>query len=52
MGVSEPPGGDHPVKGYDSTAYRPGELAVVLARYEGQQKAADGRDIVMLQQWQ
>lgn len=39
------------IKGYDANEYRPGELAVVLARYEGEKKASPGYDLVLLQKW-
>jgi hypothetical protein len=39
------------IKGYDANEYRPGELAVILARYEGEQKASPGYDLVFLQKW-
>lgn len=39
------------VKGYDEKEYRPGEFAVVLAKYEGGKKASPGHDAVFLQKW-
>jgi hypothetical protein len=39
------------IKGYDQAKYQPGELAVVLARYEGKRKATSGYDVVLLEHW-
>ena len=39
------------VKGYDPGTYQPGELVVMLAKYEGKQKATPGYDVVMLKAW-
>jgi hypothetical protein len=39
------------VKGYDAAEYRAGELAVVLAKYDGAKKASPGHDVVLLQRW-
>jgi hypothetical protein len=39
------------IKGYDRTQYAPGELAVILARYDGVQKATPGYDVVLLRSW-
>jgi hypothetical protein len=39
------------VKGYSEKEYRPGEFAVVLAKYEGAKKATSGHDVVFLQKW-
>lgn len=39
------------IRGYDASEYRPGELAVVLAKYEGKQVAAGGYDVVLLGHW-
>ncbi|HEX3594680.1 MAG TPA: hypothetical protein VHU80_06250 [Polyangiaceae bacterium] len=39
------------IKGYDHAEYRPGELAVILARYDGGQKAGQGYDVVLLRSW-
>jgi hypothetical protein len=39
------------IKGYDASEYRPGELAVILARYDGDKKASAGYDLVLLQKW-
>src|SRR5262249_47686137 len=39
------------IKGYDAAEYRPGELAVILARYEGSEKASPAYDLVLLQKW-
>jgi hypothetical protein len=39
------------IKGYDPAEYRPGELAAVLARYQGEQKAEPGYDVVLLNGW-
>jgi hypothetical protein len=39
------------IKGYDATQYQPGELAVVLAHYDGKQHATAGYDVVMLGHW-
>jgi hypothetical protein len=39
------------IKGYDRSQYAAGELAVILARYEGAQKATPGYDVVLLRSW-
>lgn len=39
------------IQGYSDKEYRPGELGVVLARYDGQKKASEGYDLVLLQKW-
>jgi len=39
------------IKGYDRTEYQPGELAVILARYDGGLKAGQGYDVVLLRAW-
>ena len=39
------------IKGYDATQYRAGELAVVLAKYDGKQAASGGYDVVLLKHW-
>ncbi len=39
------------VKGYDMAEYRQGELAVVLARYDGDKSAKAGYDVVLLRRW-
>ena len=39
------------IKGYDMAAYTPGQLAVIVARYDGQRKAGAGYDVVLLQSW-
>ena len=39
------------VKGYSEKGYRPGEFAVVLARYDGAKKATQGYDVVFLEKW-
>ena len=39
------------VKGYDMAEYRQGELAVILARYDGDKVAKAGYDAVLLRNW-
>jgi hypothetical protein len=39
------------IRGYDGKEYRAGELAVVLAKYEGKQTAEGGYDVVLLKHW-
>jgi hypothetical protein len=39
------------VKGYSEKEYRTGELAVVLAKYEGAKKATPGHDVILLEKW-
>ena len=39
------------IKGYDPAEYRPGELAAILAHYDGEQKAGPGYDVVLLNGW-
>jgi len=39
------------IKGYEATEYRAGELAAVLAHYDGKQQATAGYDLVMLGHW-
>jgi len=39
------------VKGYEMTEYRQGELAVILARYDGDKSARAGYDAVLLRRW-
>lgn len=39
------------VKGYDMAEYRQGELAVILARYDGDRSAKGGYDVVLLRKW-
>lgn len=39
------------IQGYSSTEYRPGELAVVLAKYNGRKKATEGYDLVLTGHW-
>lgn len=39
------------VKGYDMSEYRQGELAVILARYDGDKTAKAGYDVVLLRRW-
>lgn len=39
------------IRGYDGNEYRAGELAVVLAKYEGKQTAEGGYDVVLLKHW-
>jgi hypothetical protein len=39
------------VKGYDMAEYRQGELAVILARYDGDKSAKAGYDVVLLRRW-
>ena len=39
------------VKGYDMAEYRQGELAVILAHYDGNKTAKAGYDVVLLQKW-
>lgn len=39
------------VKGYDMAEYRQGELAVILARYDGDKGATGGYDVVLLRRW-
>jgi hypothetical protein len=39
------------IAGYDPAAYQAGDLAVVLARYDGKQAASSGHDVVLLGRW-
>ena len=39
------------IKGYDRAEYDAGDLAVILARYDGEQKATPGYDVVLLRSW-
>jgi hypothetical protein len=39
------------VKGYEMPEYRQGDLAVVLARYDGDKVAKVGYDVVLLRRW-
>jgi hypothetical protein len=39
------------IKGFSPAEYRPGELAAVLAHYEGGMKAGPGYDVVLLNSW-
>jgi hypothetical protein len=39
------------VKGYDMAEYRQGDLAVILARYEGDKASKVGYDVVLLRRW-
>jgi hypothetical protein len=39
------------IKGYEAAEYRAGELAAILARYEGDRKATPGYDVVLLKSW-
>ena len=39
------------IKGYDKKQYEAGELAAILARYDGAQKASPGYDVVLLGTW-
>jgi hypothetical protein len=39
------------IRGYDPAEYRAGELAVILAKYEGKQAATGGYDVVLLKHW-
>lgn len=39
------------IQGYSSSEYRPGELAVVLAKYNGKKKAIEGYDLVLTGHW-
>ena len=39
------------IKGYDAAEYRPGELAAILAHYDGDRRAAPGYDLVLLRSW-
>jgi hypothetical protein len=39
------------VKGYEVAEYRQGELAVILARYDGDKAAKVGYDVVLLRRW-
>jgi hypothetical protein len=39
------------IKGYDAAEYRPGELAAILAHYDGEMKAGQGYDVVQLRSW-
>ena len=39
------------VKGYEMAEYRQGELAVILARYDGDKSAKSGYDVVLLRRW-
>jgi hypothetical protein len=40
------------VKGYDATAFKPGQMVVVLAKYTGKQKAGPGTELVAAGAWQ
>jgi len=39
------------VKGYDMAEYRQGDLAVILARYDGDMTVRTGYDVVLLRRW-
>ena len=39
------------IKGYDAKDYQPGELAVMLGKYEGKGKASAGYDVVLSNHW-
>jgi hypothetical protein len=39
------------IEGYDAAEYRPGDLAAILARYDGEMKAGPGYDVVLLKSW-
>jgi hypothetical protein len=39
------------VKGYESTKFKPGQMVVVLAKYEGAQKASPGNELVATGNW-
>jgi hypothetical protein len=39
------------IQGYDSTAYKAGDLIAVLARYGGKQRTVGGYDVVALGKW-
>jgi hypothetical protein len=39
------------VRGYDATAYEPGELVAILARYNGNKSAGPGYDLLLLNRW-
>ncbi len=39
------------VKSFDASQYKPGELAVILAKYEGKKEAKPGYDVVLLGDW-
>jgi hypothetical protein len=39
------------IRGYEASEYRPGELAVILAKYEGKQAVEGGYDVVFLKHW-
>jgi hypothetical protein len=39
------------IKGWDPDEYKPGDFAVVLAKYRGRQKASPGYDLILLDRW-
>lgn len=39
------------IRGYQASEYRPGELAVVLAKYVGKRAARGGYDLVLMSHW-
>lgn len=39
------------IKGFDASQYQPGDLAVVLAKYDGKRKASGGYDVILSKQW-
>jgi hypothetical protein len=39
------------IQGYSMNEYKPGMLAVVLARYDGDRKVTEGYDVVQLEKW-
>jgi hypothetical protein len=39
------------VRGWDPDDYKPGELAVILAKYRGRKQASPGFDLILLDQW-
>jgi hypothetical protein len=39
------------ISGYDASEYKQGDLAVVLAKYEGGKKAKGGYDLILLDRW-
>jgi hypothetical protein len=39
------------VKGYDQSAFKVGQMVVVLAKYTGKQKAGPGHELVAIGAW-
>jgi hypothetical protein len=39
------------VKGYDGSSFKPGQTVVVLAKYDGKQKATSGEELVATNHW-